>query len=361
MRHGGSLLLCVSGWLWCSLAAAGPRQMDEELVVRNAVAFAEFQVVYLKVVQRVNERFGIDYLALDRLYDPLYREYHDKRAIVAAIQDEQTRMRELSALEERFQTPEARRYMEARLFLDNELDREHLLKARRLQACEEILEALIASDPLLRHCFHSPEFQGRYGLLLKRAVWGLPEGLSATAKPLGPYTMFADRTRMPMLISVSPKAFGSLPYLRSTLIHELNHVLLDKEPPYAGLQRMPQSAPKTTAPPPSRRYARYFMTRHGRSASYQYYVIQEYYSFVAQLLYDDRVRADPHRRLAPEERRYTEQLRDWAFEQLSPEQQAFIQRHPEPPLAPYLKAYVPQDAHGTAEPHAPAAGGEGTR
>ncbi len=331
-------LLLPSAVLWVGglSAVADEAAFNAQLIARNRASIAEMDRAYRELTDQVNQRFDLDYRALDRLFRDRYREYHGKLSIIEGIQDPQRRDQEYRALQAPFRSPEAQRYLEARLFLEHEFNRNHLLKASRLQVCEEILEALMTRDPLLRYFFRSAEYQERHGLLLTHVAWGLPEGTAALTRPLDAYTMFADRTRMPVLITVSPKAFDSLAYLRSVMVHELNHVLLEKEPIAAELGRMSTAAGHLPLQPSPARYARYFTRRYGRSAAQQYHLMHEYYAFAAQSLYDDQAQRSAEERLSAEDRRYIETLRQWVYDQLSPQHRAFLQRHPDPPIAAYL-------------------------
>ena len=335
--------LLAAAWLGTGLLLAGgtraaeTEDLDAQLAQRHALVFAEFQTAYRAVVEKVNQRFGIDYAKLDEAYHAWCEEYQRRLSAIEAVPDEARRQREKRALEASLAS-EALQYLEAKLYLDNELDRDHLLKARRLQGCEEILDMLTARDPLLRRFFHSPDYQRRYGLLLTRMVWALAEGASAWTKPLDTYTMFTDRTRMPFLITVSPTAFTSLAFLRSILLHEITHVLLCKGTLLAGLERpssLKDSIP--TQPTPSR-YSLLFTLRYGHTPSYQYHLLQEYYAFSAQLLYDELAPPNAQRRLSPADRAQIERLRDWTYGELSDRHKAFVTAHPDSPIVSYIRA-----------------------
>ncbi len=336
MRPHASLLLWCSGLAWVLVAEAASQDLGAQLARRTAAIFEEFQTAYQRAIHQVDQRLGIDYRALDGRFGASYREWREKRAIIASMHDEAARQQARQRLDGIFHTPEALQYLEGRLVLENLLESDHRLKARRLQGCDEILEALIASDPLFRYFFHSPEYQRRYGLLLKRVVWASAEGTSAATRPLETYTMFADRRRLPILIMITPAAFKSLPFLRSILIHELNHVVLYKEPLGAVSEPIASDAGALPSPPPATPYSRSFMKRHGGSNDYQQHLIHEYYAFTAQLLYDDRAASDSQQPLAPEDRWHIEHLRQWTFQQLSPPARAFVQQHPEPPVMAYV-------------------------
>lgn len=338
--HALGVLLGLA--LWAGLGHAQAQTVDDELAERHAAAFREFQDAYQRIVAQVNAQLGLDYPALDRTYGSAYRGYRERQAIIETLPDADEKRRQLEALDAFFKTPEAAQYLAAKLLVENELDRDHLLRARQLQACEDILETLTKTDPLFASFFHSPEYQQRYGLLLKRVAADLPEGTSAFTKPLDAYTMFTDRTRMPVVITVSPTAFNSLAYLRSILIHELNHVLLYKTPLAEELERGPvdmaHATPETMS---SNRYVLFFAGQHAGREEYQYHLLHEYLSFSAQLMYDDRVPNDPQYRLSPADRRAVEGLRQWAFDQMSPRHKAFVVEHSIPPIAAAILAHFP--------------------
>lgn len=295
--------------------------IHSELDQRLQAVQAQYQAARQLIVLRINPSFGIDYEALHRLYggrDLLYRKNPTQRP----------------------RDPEYRRYLEAQLVLENELERDHLLKAQCLDAYEKILDDLIQVDPLLRYFFDSPEYKARYGLLLKRVVWEISEGEAASAKALDAYTVFADRTQIPFLIRVGPAAFTRLSYLRSILIHELNHVLIYKEPLFEPLfQELEHpSSRREDIPqrPPPGLYGLFFNLRHGRTPGYQYYLLHEYYSFRAQLLGDDASPQDPTHRLSPADRKQIEQLADWAYSELSARSREFVKKNPAPPMQEYI-------------------------
>ncbi len=331
-----SLVVLISGWFLGGAISAQPHEdLQAKLIERNRAATEAFQAASQAAIQRVNERFGIDYVALDRVYGPRYRELRTKLSILETLPDERARRQQREAMETSLRTPEGLRYMEARLFLENELERDHLWKAKQLQACEDILDLLIANDPLLHYFFTSPESQHRYGQLLKLIVWDLPEGTAGSTRMLDAYTMFADRMRMPVLIKLSPKAFSSLAYLRSTLIHELDHVLLYKEPLYAPLEQWssPGDSKMSAAVLP---YNLFLKKRYQGTTAYQYHLVHEYYSFVAQLLCDDRTPTGSVYRLSLPDRRYLETLRSWTYDQLADQYKRFVSEHPNPPIVAYL-------------------------
>ena len=318
-------------------AAAAPADINQQLADRLAAVRQEYQAAYRLVVERVNRQFGIDYAALDHDYQALYNAYRQKLVLVEKIDDPERRGAMKARLEEFFKNPACVRYAEARLVIENELERDHLLQARCLQAYEEILDQLIASDPLLRHFFQSAGYRNAYGLLLKRMVWELGGGESASTAPLNVYAVFANQAQTPYLIKVSPVACESLSFLRSILIHELNHVLLNKEAFLAGLDLSASPQARTPTQPVTSQYSLFFNQKHGGTATYQYALIHEYYSFKAQLLYDDQAPADAQYRLSLEARRHIESLCDWAYSELSPASKAFVQAHPAPPMEAYVQ------------------------
>jgi hypothetical protein len=143
---------------------------------------------------------------------------------------------------------------------------------------------------------------------------------------------------------VSPIAFTSLAFLQSILIHEINHVLLGKTPPFAAMSPDAPATPsqgRSFAPPPDL-YAVFFNLRHARTPGYQYHLLHEYYSFRAQLLYDDLTPSSPYYRLPPSDRRSIERLCAWSFSELNESHQAIVRQHPDPPIAAYLERFSRQ-------------------
>ncbi len=344
MKRNASLLAWCSILIGCGTAIAESQDLHAQLAARNAAAFEEFLAAYAQVVEQVNRRFGINYLALDNRYGVPYREYWDKRLLLEHFQkdekDSPLSQSQKPQAEELLKSPEAMRYLEARLYLENELDKNHLLKGKRLQACEEVFETLSRTDPLLKYFFHSQKYQRSYGLLLKRVVWSFPEGvgLSASTTALDTYTVFANRTQMPMLMTLTPVAFESLAFLNSIIIHELNHVLLYKEPLATNLH----GSLRMEGPPLSSvlgdPYRWSFIRKHGGTSDYPDHLLQEYYALQAQLLYDNGMPSDSPYRLLPKDRLHIERLYEWVVQQLTGEYQALIAQHPDPPILRYLKA-----------------------
>jgi len=224
--------------------------------------------------------------------------------------------------------------------LENELERNHLLRAKSLQAYEEILDEIISTDPIFAYFFNSSEYRATGGLLLTRVVWELSGSKSSSAHPLATYTVFADRARTPFLIKVSPAAFSSLSFLRSIVLHELNHVLLYRDPLFAGLDRPSSLEENQPTRLSSSKYSLFFNLQYGGTTDYQYHLVHEYYAFKTQLLYDDLAPHNPYYRLMPSDRTHIEHLYEWALGQLSGQYKAFVEAHPDPPLLPYLTRFL---------------------
>ncbi len=338
--------LFFSGVAWLRLVEATPRpsgqtvdanDVHKELTDRMERVRVLYDSARRGLVHQVNQRLGIDYEALSLRYQEADFRYRQKLNIVEKIPNLEARHREEEKLRAELVAPDYRRFAEARLVLENELERNYALKADLLQGYEGILDLLIDVDPTLSYFFRSEEYQQRFGLLLKRMVWDLSGGEAASTKALNTSPVFADRRRMPFLIQVSPTAFTSLSYLRSILIHELNHVLLEKEPLFLEVRR--RSGPGENMPkkPITDLYSFFFNLRFARTPDYQYHLIQEYYSFEAQLACDDSASLDPRYRLPPSDRRRIKELADWALSELSTRNQAFVKKHPNPPILAYLQ------------------------
>ena len=340
MKRDVRLALLCSVWLGLG-ASAQAHDVDQRLAQRIQAVQREYETARQAAAHHVDQRLGIDYEALDRRYREHDRIYREQLAIVEKIQDEPAKQQKIKALQAAFVSPEYLQYAEARLVLENELERDHLLRARCLQAYEAILDEVISADPLLGYFFRSSEYRSRYGLLLKRVVWQVSTGESASTKSLTTYAVFADRTRTPFLITISPLAFSSLSFLRSILIHELNHVVLEKDPRFAQAERLSSLDERLPSQAmTSDRYRLVFNLRHGQTTGYQYHVLHEYYSFRAQLLYDDAMPPTPNRRLSPLDRKRIEQLCQWAEHELGEQNRVFVQAHPAPPIASYFQHYT---------------------
>ena len=337
-----ALILLRSGLLLVlSAATVHAADVDQQLAERIRRIQADYEAGRQLAIRRVNHSLQIDYAALADRFEAQDRLYREQQALRKKT-DRPGESRDPSQPPDGvFSSPDYLRYAEARVMLDQTLERDHLLRARCLQAYEDILDVLIDSDPLFTHFFRSPEYKRRHGLLFTHAVWELVAGESASTVPLNTHTVFADRSHMPFVINVSPAAFSSLAFLRSILIHEINHVLLYKAPIFADVERpsaFPESHP--TQPIPGW-YSLWFNLKYGRTPAFQYHLLHEYYSFNAQRLYDDAAPRTPSHRLSPSDRAYIDQLATWAARELSEQSRALVTRHPDPPMAAYIQRFVP--------------------
>jgi hypothetical protein len=344
MRRGLLGLLTVS-----LVGIALPTAADQaslRLADRMHALQTLYQAAYREAVRRVDQELQVDYETLRQQYQSAYR-LNQQKLTIAEQAGESFQVRDV--LTDPDEPPELRLFGEASLVLENELERSHLLKGQYLQACEDLLDDVIEEDALLRYFFRSREYKGRYGLLLKRMVWRLDNGESASARPLKPYTVFADRRQTPFLVLVSPAAFDSLAFLRSILLHELNHVLLYKEP-YRGVERPAEAEEGVPKTPISLPYGWLFTKRFARTNAYQFHLMHEYYAFKAQLIYDGSVRGDPHRELPMKDRVHIEHLYAWTLAELSPQSREVIQQTPEPPIIALLRQLDAREAQPAQSP-----------
>jgi hypothetical protein len=336
----------LAATLWTSPWGVARAEADpassQRLSQRMQVLQSMYQAAHREAVARVNQQLGVDYDQLHQRYYTTYRLQQQKLSIVEQAGDGSAD-KAYDLLTEVTADIEQQLYAEASLVLDNELERSHLLRGAYLQGCEEVLDELIASDPLLSHIFRSAEYKNRYGLLLKRMVWRLDSGESALAKPLKAYTVFADRRQTPFLVLISPAAFDSLSFLRSILVHELNHVLLYKEP-FGGVERPVTEEEGVPKQPAGLPYGWLFTKRFARTSSYQFHLVHEYYAFKAQLLYDDQVRGDPYRALPMKDRIHIEHLYAWALGELSGQSREVIRRSPDPPIITLMRQLGAREA-----------------
>lgn len=312
----------------------------EQLAKRISLVQLEYDTARRALTGTINQSFSIDYDSLHLRYQDHERDYRQRLAIVEKIEDRDMKQAEMEKLKAEFTSPEYFRYAEARLYLDNELERDHVLRARSLQAYEEILDDLITQDPLLDHFFRSPEFRKDRGLILKRVVWEFQPGVSATTVPINAYSVFADRARTPFLIKLFPVAFTSVVSLRSILIHELNHVLLYTETPAMGMEQLSSLDEKVPLKPIPNLYSMFFSLRHGKTPYYQYHLLHEYYSFKAQIVYDDMAPPDPYFRLSAKARKNIEDLCEWAYSELSGWNKEFVKKHPDPPMTSIIQRFT---------------------
>ncbi|MDP3723895.1 MAG: hypothetical protein Q8R91_10470 [Candidatus Omnitrophota bacterium] len=342
MPRARRLLLLVSSGLWLVPAAAAADSLNRQLAAQLQLVHVERDAVRQAIIRRLDQQLGIRYDALERLYGDRERLYRRQLSIAGSSPSGSPSPPRIQPLDPLFAIPEYRWYTEARLLLDHQMVRNHFLQAKSLHAYEEILEALIDEEPIFRHLFRSPEARRQYGLLLTQVVWELPGAESASTRPLDAYTVFADRTQMPFLIRLSATAFTSLAFLRSIVVHELNHVLLYKQPRITALEQMaPQHGSRAPTQPIPSPYSLSFNRRYGRTPHYQYHLLHEYYSFKAQLLYDDLAPVSPYYRLSGADRQHIERLYEWAWRELDERHRAFVEREPDPPVVAYLQRFPP--------------------
>jgi hypothetical protein len=167
MKRGRRVALLCSACLVAPRPAAAA-DINQQLTERIEAVQAEHRAARQTMIRQINQRFGIDYEALHRHFQDDDRVLRGQRAIVARVHPDIAIRRERAKAEAILTSPDYRQYANARLVLDNELERNHLLRARGLQAYEGILDDVIKTDPLLTYFFRSSDAQERFGLLLSR-------------------------------------------------------------------------------------------------------------------------------------------------------------------------------------------------
>lgn len=215
----------------------------------------------------------------------------------------------------------------------NNLEKDHGFIGAMLEKFETILDRLISEDPFFRALIKSPEYQNQWGLILTRVVWQseLGRDISGETVQLKNYSPFADPSKAPMLIKLTPLAFTSLPFLRSILLHELNHVCFFKDPRFSDPRRFQGAALQS-----SKGVMRHYFSRlDPRDPSYQFYLIHEYYSFKSQLLFDEQM--EPIFRLDPLSKARFEKMMEWTYAQMNAPNQKFVKLNPLPPISVQLR------------------------
>ena len=88
-------------------------------------------------------------------------------------------------------------------------------------------------------------------------------------------------------------------------------------------------------------FSHYFMQLNPTNPSYQFYLIHEYYSFKAQILFDDKM-APAGLKLDPANKEYFQKNMEWTHSQLSAKNKEFVQQHPDPSILVWLNRFYQQ-------------------
>ena len=310
---------------------------DEEIDSQIKAAQELYQTKLRSLEGQVNEIFQINFLKLSKELQIQMNERRLMSSFLNEIPDPHKREELLVSLKKEYAGERLDRFIEATAYLENEIEKDHLFVEKLLSSLEAVLDGVIQKDPIFRYAFLSPEFRNRYGLILRRVVWQAAQlrNVSAETGPLNVHSVFADKRKVPFLIKVTPFAFSSPSFLRSILIHELNHVYFYKEPPFSDARQFSSAAQQA----PAGILTRYFKELNPFHPSYQYYLVHEYYSFKSQLLFDEKVRQSPSFRLSEADKKHVEKMLDWTYSQLNQKNKDFVQKNPNPPILPLIEKF----------------------
>lgn len=330
---------CVLTFPFFRKAHAGsfPEITDEQIDAKLHEAGQIFQVKYRQIENGVNARFKIRYSKLMKEYEAAAQEFNQKFSFLSQIPDPLERGRKIELLKKQYQNRGLQRYIEAYYYFQNELEEDHLFMGKLLENLEEILNLVLQKDPVFRETFFSEKFQEHYGLLLKRVVWSsqMLKDVSSETVPLNVHSVFGNKSKIPILVKITPQAFNSLAFLRSILVHELNHFYLFKDPKFADATPFEGAALKAAEGP----FSHYFTSLNPADPSYQYHLIHEFYSLKSQLLFDQRVPANYYFRLDSGNKERVENMFAWTYQQLNIPNQNFVKNHPDPPVLPLINKY----------------------
>ncbi len=290
-----------------------------------------------QVEAQVNAQLGVDYAELYGVFQAKMRELKMKESMISRSPDAAERKTLRAVLRGEYQDPKLYKFLEAHSAFENEIENDHQFLGEYLSRLNSILENLIEQDPLLQYAFESSEFRQQYGTVLRRVVWRATQlkGVSAETVPLNVHSMFANKAKIPILIRLTPAAFSSLSYLRSTLLHELEHAIFYKDRRFSDAKQFAGGATQPADGP----FAHYFTSLDPVDPTYQYHLIQEYYSFKAQVLFQEKVGERRHYALKASDRARITSMLEWTQSQLNAKNASFIAAHPTPPVVPLIERF----------------------
>jgi len=321
--------------------AAIQNPTDQELSSMIDEAKGLYGSKYQVVKGQVSELFGIDISEYKRAHQSEINQLNLKISLIEKIEDSKERERRLQMLEKEYEDSDLFQYLEAYYYLQNEMAKDHLFVGRYLSTLEKLTELLIQKDPIFQYAFLSKEARARQGLILTRVVWqiGIAHNVCIVTEPLNLHSVFANKAKIPMLIRITPFAFHSLAYIRSLLLHELNHVYMYRDPVFSDAKRFGGKAIARA----KGRFTHYFKSLNPISPSYQYHLIHEYYSFKSQLMFDEIIEDDPFYRLDPTNRKNIKQMFDWTYSQLNKANKKFVDANPIPPVFKLIQRFYPSN------------------
>lgn len=313
---------------------------DEDIQKKIQEAQTFYQAKYRTIEEQVNQMFQINFSELKQQYESKMNEINMKSSIIDKIDDPLQKDAEMKKLQAEYQEPDLYKYIEANSYYENEIEKDHLFAGELLERLENILEMVSQKDPVFKYAFYSGEFKNQYGLVLKRVVWGSTtlQNVSAETSPINVHSVFGDKTKIPALIKFTPIAFYNLAFLRSIVIHELNHACFYKDPAFADVTKFSGGAMEKAEGGATH----YFKSLNPYNPTYQYHLIHEYYSFKTQLIFDELTEDTPYFRLDPANKKNTENMLNWTYSQFNDANKKFIEQNPNPPIMKVItKFYKP--------------------
>jgi hypothetical protein len=310
---------------------------DKELQVTITKAKKLYENKFREVQPYINKLFGINFLEYKQNYQAQIEQLTSKISLIEEIPDSQEKERLFRMLKKEYEDKELFRYLEVHLYLQNEIAKDHLFAGKYLAELERIVEEVIQKDNLFRYVFNSKEFQNRNGLILTRVVWQISasRNVSMDTQPLNLHAVFADKSKTPVLIRITPLAFHSLAFLRSLLIHELNHAYMFRDPIFSNVERFSGEA----IAPAKGKFTHYFKILNPTSPSYQYYLIHEYYGLKAQLMFDGIVEEEPFYKLDEKNKKNIEEMLTWVYSQLNVRNKKFVESNPTPSVFNLIRRF----------------------
>lgn len=303
---------------------------DQELSYMIKEANVLYNSKYQVVEQEVSKLFGIDISEYKRTHQSQIDQLNLKMSLIEKIEDPEEEKKHFRILEKEYENSDLFQYLEAYYYLQNDMEKDHLFVGKYLTILEKLTDLVIKKDPIFQYAFLSKEYQKDQGLILTRVVWqiAISRNVCIATQPLNLHSVFANKTKIPMLIRITPTAFYSLSYLRSLLVHELNHVYMYRDPILSDTKRFGGKAIARA----KGKFTHYFKSMNPVNPSYQYHLIHEYYSLKSQLMFDEVVGEDPFYRLDEGNRKNIEQMLSWTYSQLNKDNKEFVKANPIPPV-----------------------------
>lgn len=301
---------------------------DKELQAMIVRARKLYEDKFRRIEPYINKRFGINFWQEQQNYQAQMEQLVFKMSLIEEIAEPQEKEQRFHMLEKEYENSGLINYLQAWLYLQNEIEKDHLFVGEYLAMLEEIVGAVIQKDALFRYVVSSREFQDEHGIILTKVVWQISASRSVPVdtQPLNLHSVFANKAKTPVLIRITPSAFYSLAFLRSLLIHELNHVCMFRDTVFSDLERFSGKAIASA----QGAFTHYFKILNPNAPSYQYYLVHEYYGLKTQLMFDDIVPASPFYKLDEKNKKNIEQMFVWVSSQLNEKNKKFVEANPDP-------------------------------